>query len=65
MTRKRFEQLVERALADIPEFLRDEMRNVAVVVEDEPSDELLEEMGIEPPDRLDVRTLLSYVPMNR
>ena len=52
MTRKRFEQLVERALADIPRFLRDEMQNVAVVVEDEPSAELLEEMGIEPPDTL-------------
>ena len=52
MTRKRFDRLVERALRDIPEQFRDEMRNVGVVVEDEPSDELLEEMGIEPPDTL-------------
>ena len=52
MTRKRFEQLVEMALADIPQFLRDEMENVALVVEDEPSAELLEEMGIEPSDTL-------------
>ena len=52
MTRKRFEQLVAEALRDIPKFLRDEMENVALVVEDEPSAELLEEMGIEPPDTL-------------
>ena len=52
MTRKRFEQLVAEALRDIPKFLRDEMENVAVRVEDEPSAELLEEMGIEPPDTL-------------
>ena len=52
MRRKRFEQLVAEALCDIPKFLRDEMENVALVVEDEPSAELLEEMGIEPPDTL-------------
>lgn len=52
MRRKRFEELVERALADIPKLFRDEMKNVAVVVEDQPSLELLEEMGIEPPDTL-------------
>ena len=52
MRRKRFEQLVAEALRDIPKFLRDEMENVAVRVEDEPSAELLEEMGIEPPDTL-------------
>ena len=52
MRRKRFDKLVARALADIPKFLRDEMENVALVVEDEPSAELLEEMGIEPPDTL-------------
>ena len=52
MTRKRFDKLVAEALRDIPKFLRDEMENVALVVEDEPSAELLEEMGIEPPDTL-------------
>ena len=52
MKRARFEQLVARALRSIPKRFRDEMRNVAVVVEDEPSAELLEEMGIEPPDTL-------------
>ena len=52
MTRARFERLVEEALEEIPRRFRDEMRNVAVVVEDEPSPELLDEMGIEPGDTL-------------
>jgi len=52
MTRARFERLVEEALEEIPRRFRNEMRNVAVVVEDEPSPELLDEMGIEPGDTL-------------
>ena len=52
MRRKRFERLVERALGNIPKRFRDEMENVGVVVEDQPSLELLKEMGIEPPDTL-------------
>jgi predicted Zn-dependent protease with MMP-like domain len=52
MTRERFEGLVEDALKMIPQRFRDEMRNVAVVVEDEPSDELLDEMEIPEEDTL-------------
>jgi len=52
MTRRQFEGLVERALADIPRQFRDAMENIAVVVEDEPPAELLAEMEIEPPDTL-------------
>lgn len=52
MTRERFRQLVEEALAEIPPRFRREMKNVAVVVEDEPSQELLDEMEIEPGDTL-------------
>ena len=52
MTRERFTQLVEEALKEIPRRFRKEMRNVAVVVEDEPSPELLEEMEVEPGDTL-------------
>ena len=44
MTRVRFERLVEEALTLIPERFRREMQNVAVVVEDEPSDALLDEL---------------------
>jgi predicted Zn-dependent protease with MMP-like domain len=52
MHRQRFTQLVEEALAEIPARFRREMKNVAVVVEDEPSAELLDEMEIEPDDTL-------------
>lgn len=52
MTRDRFTRLVEEALREIPRRFRDEMTNVAVVVEDEPSPELLADMEIEPPDSL-------------
>jgi predicted Zn-dependent protease with MMP-like domain len=50
--RNRFEQLVAEALASVPRRFRDAMKNLAIVVEDEPSSELLDEMDIEPPDTL-------------
>jgi predicted Zn-dependent protease with MMP-like domain len=52
MTRKEFERLVEFALKSIPKRFRDSMQNIAVVVEDEPSPELLAEMEIEEGDSL-------------
>ena len=52
MTRDRFERLVEEALREIPKRFRAAMHNVAVVVEDEPSADVLEELEIEPPDTL-------------
>jgi predicted Zn-dependent protease with MMP-like domain len=52
MTRKQFENVVERALVGLPRVFRDKLRNIAVVVEDWADDETLEEMGIEPPDTL-------------
>jgi len=52
VTRDRFNRLVEEALREIPGRFRRAMQNVAVVVEDEPSADLLEEMEIDPPDTL-------------
>ena len=52
MTRDDFEQYVKEAIATIPPRFRKAVRNLAIVVEDEPSDELLEELEIEPPDSL-------------
>ena len=52
MTRARFTELVEEALREIPRRFRDAMKNVAVIVEDEPTRDILEEMEIEPPDSL-------------
>ena len=52
MNKDRFTRLVEETLLDIPHQFREAMKNVAVVVEDEPSPELLEEMEMEPDDTL-------------
>ena len=52
MQREKFESLVGDALASIPREFRDAMKNIAIVVEDEPSRELLREMGIRPPGTL-------------
>lgn len=52
MQRDLFEKLVADALASIPRRFRDAMKNIAIVVEDEPSRELLREMEIGPPDTL-------------
>jgi predicted Zn-dependent protease with MMP-like domain len=52
MTRERFTELVEEALREIPGSFRTAMKNVAVIVEDEPPAHILEEMEIEPPDSL-------------
>jgi predicted Zn-dependent protease with MMP-like domain len=52
MTRARFEQLVAEAIRTIPARFRHELKNIAVIVEDEPPDDLLDEMEIEPPDTL-------------
>ena len=52
MERSAFEKLVAEALRSIPRKFRKEMRNIAIIVEDEPSRELLHEMGIRPPDTL-------------
>jgi predicted Zn-dependent protease with MMP-like domain len=52
MTRREFEQLVAEAVTLIPARFRREMKNLSLVVEEEPSAELLAEMEIEPPDSL-------------
>ena len=52
MQREKFESLVADALASIPRRFREAMKNIAIVVEDDPSRELLREMGILPPGTL-------------
>ena len=52
MTREAFKQLVAEAVMLIPKRFRREMKNLALVVEDEPAPEVLAEMEIEPPDSL-------------
>ena len=52
MTREAFEKVVSEALDSIPRKFRRAMENIAIVVEDEPSAEILEQMEIDPPDTL-------------
>jgi len=47
MTRERFDSLVRDAIDRIPRRFAREIHNVAIVVEDEPSDALLDEMEID------------------
>lgn len=39
MERKRFDQLVEQALGQLPEIFRSKLSNVAIIVEDRPAKE--------------------------
>jgi predicted Zn-dependent protease with MMP-like domain len=52
MNRSEFERLVGEALATIPKKFRNALANVAIVVEAEPSPDLLEEMEVEGDDTL-------------
>ena len=61
MERSAFEKLVAEALRSIPKRFRREMRNIAIIVEDEPSRALLHEMGVVAPDTL--LGLYSGVPL--
>jgi predicted Zn-dependent protease with MMP-like domain len=51
--RKSFERLVQQALEDLPEEFAARLENLAVVVEQEPDPEDLEEMGFEPEEEAD------------
>ena len=52
LTHDHFARLVEEALREIPASFRRAMKNVAVIVEDEPSQQVLAEMDIPPGDTL-------------
>jgi predicted Zn-dependent protease with MMP-like domain len=52
MTRGEFERYVKDAVASIPPRFRDAVANLAIVIEDEPGEDVLREMEIEPPDSL-------------
>jgi predicted Zn-dependent protease with MMP-like domain len=47
-----FERLVEEALDQLPEEFAELLENVAVVVEEEPAPEVLDEMGMDPEEEL-------------
>ena len=50
VSREEFEALVEKALEGLPEEFQEALDNVAVMVEEEPSEEDLDGVGIDPDD---------------
>ena len=52
MTREQFRELVEEAIDTIPRRVAREVRNLAIVIEDEPSEELMDEMDMDDDDLL-------------
>jgi predicted Zn-dependent protease with MMP-like domain len=47
VTREHFRELVEEAIDTIPLKFARQVRNLAIVIEDEPSDDLLDEMDVD------------------
>ena len=52
MTREQFKELVEEAIDSIPRRFAREVRNVAIVIEDRPGADVLEEMDMGPDEVL-------------
>ncbi len=52
MNSDQFKDLVSRALKKIPEEFIERLENVEIIVEEEPSSELIVELGLEPYDSL-------------
>jgi predicted Zn-dependent protease with MMP-like domain len=52
ISREEFERHVASALASIPRRFRAAMKNIVIVVDDEPTRDMLDDVGVEPPDTL-------------
>jgi predicted Zn-dependent protease with MMP-like domain len=63
MDRERFEQLVERAVADLPEEFHARLENVDIVVEDWPSPHELVSLGLR--SRYELLGLYQGVPLTK
>ena len=46
LSRRRFERLVGKALASLPEEFRSKLENVAVLIEDEPPEDMPDTLGL-------------------
>jgi predicted Zn-dependent protease with MMP-like domain len=63
MNRPQFERLVEEALDNLPPFFQEKLDNVAVVVEDQASTEVLLQQELRHP--LDILGLYHGIPLTR
>ncbi len=46
LTRLEFEEIINEAVKEMPQVLREKMENVEIIIEEWPSKEVLDEMGI-------------------
>jgi predicted Zn-dependent protease with MMP-like domain len=58
----RFELLVGKGVASVPERFRAKLKNVAILVEDEPTDAQLESVGLDPKEGETLLGLYEGVP---
>lgn len=65
VSREEFEVLVAQAVENLPDEFKAMLDNVAVMVEEEPTDEDLEEVGIDPgdPERDELFGLYQGIPL--
>ena len=52
MEREQFEALVKEAIGEMPRQFRERLENVVVMIDDEPSEEMLIDMGMDPDETL-------------
>ncbi len=52
MNRSAFDNLLNDAIRELPDEFRKKLNNVAIIVEDYPSEELMQRMGVPPEDTL-------------
>jgi predicted Zn-dependent protease with MMP-like domain len=52
MDRKAFEVLLQDAIRELPREFREKLENVAIIVEDYPSQDLIEQMELDPEETL-------------
>jgi len=63
MTREEFEKVVEKAISDLPAKFRRKMENIAVVIEEEPSEEIMLQMHLR--SRKELLGLYQGVPITK
>lgn len=61
--RKKFDALLEELLEELPAFVRDQLDDTPVIVEDEPDREILKEMGLPRGKTSDLCGLHSGIPL--
>lgn len=59
--RERFDAVLERVIASLPVPIRDRFEEIPIIVLDEPTDEILRSLGLEPADDEDRELLLGEI----